>query len=75
MYVNELENESDLWQIVDRNTQISVQRGYLNEEQKRKILEFYMKVRVEIAKQTKRGNIGLRNLCRSLHFINSAISL
>jgi len=28
-----------------------------------------------ISKETKRGNIGLRNLCRALKFMNSAIQM
>jgi hypothetical protein len=28
-----------------------------------------------VSKQTKRGNIGLRNLCRALRFMNAALSL
>jgi hypothetical protein len=45
------------------------------EQLKRKILEFYMQVRELVAKQTKRGNIGLRNLSRALAFMRSAIQL
>lgn len=34
-----------------------------------------MQVREQVASQTKRGNIGLRNLSRALAFMRSAIQL
>jgi len=61
-YVPELESEADLWPIVDRNAPLEI----FSERQKRLILEFYIKARAEVLAQTRRGNIGLRNLCRSL---------
>lgn len=70
----EIDNQSDLWQIIDRYTKQS-NAATLNEENKRTILEFYIKVKALVSKQTKRGNIGLRNLCRALRFMNAAIQL
>jgi len=70
IYVPELDNQSDLWMIIDKNCSNQV-----NELYKRKILEFYISVRDQVQKQTKRGNIGLRNLSRSLSFMKSAINL
>lgn len=70
IYVPELENQSDLWMIIEKNCSTQV-----SEPLKRKILEFYMQVRQEVARQTKRGNIGLRNLSRALSFMRSAIQL
>lgn len=78
LYVAELESQEDLWQIIDRNTKSSASlqaNNFITETQKRKILEFYTQVRLQVSKQTKRGNIGLRNLCRALFFIKSAVSL
>jgi midasin (ATPase involved in ribosome maturation) len=77
IYVPELENEVDLWQIIDRNTKTigNNQVNCISETYKRDILAFFMQVKQEVQKQTKRGNIGLRNLCRALHFISSAVSL
>ena len=70
IYVPELENQNDLWMIIDRNCS-----NQLTESLKRKILEFYLKVREHVLKTTKRGNIGLRNLSRALAFMKSAIDL
>eukprot|EP00347_Sterkiella_histriomuscorum_P024492 403330924 len=70
IYVPELDNQNDLWKIIDENSS-----NQLNESHKRKILEFYMRVREQIFKQTKRGNIGLRNLTRALAFMKSSIQL
>jgi midasin len=70
IYVPELDNQSDLWMIIDRNCSTQ-----LSEALKRKILEFYLKVREQVMKTTKRGNLGLRNLSRSLAFMKAAISL
>jgi len=74
IYVPELDNESDLWSIIDRYTRQN-QHTTLSEEQKRQILMFYVQVKQQVQKQTKRGNIGLRNLCRSLRFMNAAMNL
>lgn len=62
LYVPELELETDLWPIVDRNAPASM----FSERQKRLILEFYMKVRAEFVSQNIKANIGLRNLSRAL---------
>jgi len=77
LYVPELKNESDLWQIIDRNTKSTHNANVscLSEAQKRQILAFYLQTKAEVSKSMKRGNIGLRNLCRALHFIKSAINL
>jgi len=45
IYVPELENQSDLWDIVDKNSSRT-----LNETVNRQILDFYMKVRQASAK-------------------------
>jgi hypothetical protein len=47
----------------------------LNEQNKRTILAFYIDVKALVGKETKRGNIGLRNLCRALKFINAAVAM
>ena len=65
IYVPEMDNQADLWQIIDMNTK-NRKLSYIDEEQKRSILAFYSSVKYEVQKQTKRGNIGLRNLCRAL---------
>lgn len=70
----EIDSEADLWQIIDKYTK-SAQQSTLNEENKRTILQFYIQVKLTVSKQTKRGNIGLRNLCRALRFMNAALSL
>lgn len=70
IYVPELESQTDLWLIIDKNCGNSA-----NEQCKRRILQFYMTIRQEILKQTKRANIGLRNLVRSLAFLRQAIQL
>ena len=44
LYVPELEQETDLWPIVDRNAPSAM----FNERQKRKMLEFYLKARAEV---------------------------
>ena len=77
IYVPELENEADLWQIIDRNSKSlgNSQVNCISETYKREILAFFMQVKTDVQKQTKRGNIGLRNLCRALQFIKSAVSL
>lgn len=74
MYVPEIDNEADLWSIIDKYTK-SANHSTLHEENKRTILQFYIQVRIMVARQTKRGNIGLRNLCRALRFMNAAIQL
>jgi midasin (ATPase involved in ribosome maturation) len=74
IYVPELDNESDLWSIIDRYTKQN-QHATLSEEYKRMVLQFYVSVKQQVQKQTKRGNIGLRNLCRALRFINAAMVL
>ena len=75
LYVPEIDNEADLWQIIDRYTRSAASNNTLNEENKRTILQFYIKVKLLVSKQTRRGNIGLRNLCRALRFMNAAIIL
>ena len=75
IYVSELENEADLWDIIDRNTKSLSNENVscVSEGQKRQILQFYIMVKAEVSKQMRRGNIGLRNLCRALFFIKSAV--
>jgi len=46
-----------------------------NERQKRLMLEFYLRARSEVLRQTRRGNIGLRNLSRSLKMMRQAVTL
>lgn len=49
LYVAELENQEDLWQIIDRNTksEASLQTtNCISETHKRRILEFYMTVKL-----------------------------
>lgn len=70
IYVPELENHNDLWMVIERYAGSGI-----NEGQKRKVLEFYVRVREEVAKITKRGNIGLRNLSRAMSMMKSAIKL
>ena len=55
-----------LWEIIDK---VTSGQSCLNEKEKRNILKFYLTTKSEVQKQTKRGNIGLRNLCRALHFM------
>ena len=74
IYVPEIDNEADLWSIIDKYTKSS-QQSTLSEEHKRTVLQFYVQVRQMISKQTRRGNIGLRNLCRALRFMNAAVKL
>ena len=45
-----------------------------NERQKRLMLEFYLRARSEVLRQTRRGNIGLRNLSRSLKMMRQAVA-
>jgi midasin len=71
LYVPELETEADLWPIVDRNAPSSM----FSERQKRQILEFYLKARAETQGNSKRGNIGLRNLSRSMKMMRQAVTL
>lgn len=70
LYVPELDSQTDLWMIIDRYAGTTINEGH-----KRKILEFYVQVRHEVYKITKRGNIGLRNLSRSLSMMKQAIKL
>lgn len=71
LYVPELELETDLWPIVDRNAPSSM----FSERQKRLILEFYLRAREHFAKQNVKANIGLRNLCRALKMVRSSVQL
>jgi len=71
LYVNEQESEADLWLIIDRNAPAAM----FNENQKRKILQFYVRARSEVMKTTKRANIGLRNLARALKMMRAAVKL
>ena len=77
IYVSELENENDLWDIIERNTRHlnNPNVSCLDEAYKRQLLAFYGQVRALVLKQMRRGNIGLRNLCRALFFIKSAVRL
>jgi hypothetical protein len=64
IYVPELENENDLWQIIDKNA-----AKYLKDEKlRRKLLEFYMNVRGNKNNEGKPHVYigGLRNLSRAI---------
>lgn len=71
LYVKELESETDLWPIIDRNAP----KAMFSEHQKRLILQFYLCARADVMKATRRSNIGLRNLSRALKMMRSAIKL
>ena len=71
LYVAELENATDLWPIVDRNAPSSM----FSEQQKRLILDFYLRARKEVAEQNVKGNIGLRNLSRALKMMKKSVQL
>jgi midasin (ATPase involved in ribosome maturation) len=48
LYVSELENQEDLWQIIDRNTKTSAgltSNNFISEGHKRMLLEFYCQVK------------------------------
>ena len=71
LYVPELENPNDLFQIIERSISFQAE-----EHHKRSILEFYLRLREHVFKQTKRsGSIGLRNLSRALAFMSRAVQL
>jgi midasin len=70
IYAPELDNQTDIWMIIDRYA-----GSIINEPQKRKILDFYIRARAEILRATKRGNIGLRNLSRAIHMMKEGIKL
>jgi midasin len=71
LYAAELENETDLWPIVDRNAPSSM----FSERQKRLILQFYMNARKEMKSQSLKANIGLRNLSRALKMMRASVQL
>lgn len=71
IYVPELTSETDLWPIIDQNAPLTI----FSEQQRRLILKFYMTVRAEVVRQTRRANIGLRNLSRALKMMRQAIGL
>ena len=71
LYVPELESETDLWPIVDRNAPSSM----FSERHKRLILEFYIKSRQMFQEQNVKANIGLRNLSRALKMMRKGVSL
>lgn len=45
VYVPELDNESDLWEIIDKITKL--QKG-ISESEKRSILKFYLTIKTEV---------------------------
>lgn len=71
LYVPELELETDLWPIVDRNAPSSM----FSERQKRLILDFYLKARAMFQEQNVKANIGLRNLSRALKMMRKSVTL
>jgi midasin len=69
LYVSELELETDLWPIVDRNAPANM----FSEKLKRNILQFYLQARASV--KNIKANIGLRNLCRALKMMRQAVTL
>jgi len=71
LYAAELELESDLWPIVDKNAPSNM----FSERQKRLILQFYLQARKEFSTQNIKANIGLRNLSRALKMMRASVQL
>jgi midasin len=71
VYVPELTVESDLWPIVDNIAPTSM----FQEHHRRNVLAFYLWVRAEVQRQTRRSSVGLRNLCRACTMMRNATRL